>query len=139
MEGSCDRDSPECQCPCGCGCQNDPEGMDLPFRDKLNGETIPFYKVGLCASCAEGQHEIAPENCSPVADLISLHESVLSQLRCIQAYRKVSETEDEDTKLDYIVLSQAGALVTYGSQAACLAYASAGKDLIVKSRINHYS
>ena len=58
MESDCKDDSPECACPCGCGCQNDENGHDLPFTDKLGGTVIvPVGPVGICASCAKGQHE----------------------------------------------------------------------------------
>jgi hypothetical protein len=80
MESNCSDDSPECWCPCGCGCQNDPNGQDLPFTDRIGGTRIvPCGELGLCASCAEGNHEIAPAGVQPDIDnLIAAHKSVLA-------------------------------------------------------------
>ena len=57
MESGCQDTDPECECFCGCGCQNGTEGMDLPFYDKIGGVPIPVGQVGVCASCAKGNHE----------------------------------------------------------------------------------
>ena len=88
MESDCDDDSPECTCPCGCGCQNDPNGGDLPFRTKIGGTVIPTGEVGVCAGCAVGRHEIPPEECVPIDDLIEAHQSILAQLIVVREERK---------------------------------------------------
>lgn len=82
-ESQCHEDSPECWCPCGCGCQNDPQGGCLPFS-----------AIGLCASCAEGNHEVPPffgKGLTPpqihaanIEELIAAHESILAQLRVLR-------------------------------------------------------
>lgn len=82
MESGCDPDSPECWCPCGCGCQNDPNGISLPFTNKIGGTVVvPPGQIGMCASCARGVHEVIPECVRPMDDVIAAHQSILGSLQ----------------------------------------------------------
>lgn len=55
---------------------------------------MPFSAIGLCASCAEGNHEVPPffgKGLTPpqihaanIEELIAAHESILAQLRVLR-------------------------------------------------------
>ena len=82
MESDCSDDSPECACPCACGCQNDINGGDLPFYDKVGGDkTIPVGDVGICAGCRAGNHELSAFATSEdIENMITAHKSVIAYL-----------------------------------------------------------
>ena len=95
MESDCNEDAPECICPCGCGCQNGEGGKDLPFTDKIGGTVeLPLGELGFCRSCAEGFHEVPPEEVRSIDTLIAAHESVLAQLKRLKNIRSKSNDNE---------------------------------------------
>jgi hypothetical protein len=123
MESNCHSNSPECCCPCNCGCQNDEKGMELPFYTKLKGTPIQVGKLGICASCAAGDHEIPPGDCHRLDNLIELHQSVLAQLQCERAAKAEETAEGEDKPDSHEVYDPyRRKVIRYGSIAVCRAY-----------------
>ena len=66
-----------------------PNGSDLPFYVSVGSDVkTPYNEIGVCASCRDGRHEIPPERCYPIDNLIAAHESVLKQLKEVRKDRK---------------------------------------------------
>lgn len=82
----------QCWCPCGCGCDSNHYVMsDTPGHE--DKPSVVSDKTGLCICCSTGRsHEVPPQSCQSIEDLIAIHESILKYYKKVKRWRDQQNT-----------------------------------------------